>query len=147
VRVGPVVIVACAFLALACGGKSRHDRNDGGAGASSAAADNCAEAESAAPNPGGIAAHATEGRPVYRVTLHNRCSLTVWPAWGRGGGLDNTVIDTLVWVAMPPSTDRSVSTYGSVRDIGLWGRTGCRFDESGNGACETGDCGGFVCVD
>ncbi|KAJ6410888.1 hypothetical protein OIU84_007609 [Salix udensis] len=26
--------------------------------------------------------------------------------------------------------------------VGIWARTGCTFDESGNGTCQTGDCGG-----
>jgi hypothetical protein len=46
---------------------------------------------------------------------------------------------------MSPASDRTVTVYGGVREIGLWGRTACSFDQAGKGACDTGECGGFVC--
>ncbi len=81
----------------------------------------------------------------FQVTLHNRCTETVWPAYGSTGGLDNSVIDTQLWFPMAPTSDRSITVYGGVREIAFWGRTGCSFDLDGNGTCQTGDCGGFVC--
>jgi hypothetical protein len=69
----------------------------------------------------------------------------VWPAFGPSGGLDESVIDSQLWLPMSPGSDRSVTVYGGVREIGFWARTGCSFDRDGNGACETGDCGSFVC--
>lgn len=79
------------------------------------------------------------------MTFHNLCAQTVWPAWGPAGGLDNSIIGPEWWLPMSPASERTVTVYGGVREIGLWGRTGCRFDPSGSGACETGECGGFVC--
>ena len=81
----------------------------------------------------------------FQVTFQNRCVVTVWPAWGTSSGLDNTVVDTQIWFPMLPGTDRTVTVYGGLRDIGLWGRTACSFDQEGLGACQTGDCGGFKC--
>jgi hypothetical protein len=80
------------------------------------------------------------------VTFHNGCAQTVWPAWGPAGGLDNTVIDSELWLPLSPTSDRTVTAYSTVRDIGFWGRTGCSFDQAGNGTCETGDCRGFICT-
>jgi hypothetical protein len=81
----------------------------------------------------------------FHVTFHNRCAQTVWPAWGATGGLDNSVIDPQLWLPMAPQGDRTVVVYGGVGEIGVWGRTGCSFDRAGNGVCETGECGGFIC--
>jgi hypothetical protein len=55
------------------------------------------------------------------------------------------VIDTQLWLPLQPASERAVTVYGGVRFIGFWGRTGCSFDQEGRGACQTGDCGGFVC--
>jgi hypothetical protein len=82
----------------------------------------------------------------FQVTLHNRCAETIWPAWTRTGGLDGSILDPSWWVPLSPGESHEVPVYYSgSREIGLWGRTRCSFDEQGQGACETGDCGGFVC--
>ena len=81
----------------------------------------------------------------YQVTFRNDCAQTVWPAWRPGGGLDNTSIESELWLPVPSGTERTVTAYGFVREIGFWGRTGCRFDRQGRGTCETGDCGRLDC--
>lgn len=64
-------------------------------------------------------------------TLVNKCGETVWP-----GILPNLANGGFVLQAGQKQT---VSTSGwSGR---MWGRTGCKFDSSGAGSCETGDCG------
>ena len=83
--------------------------------------------------------------PPFELTFRNRCSQIVWPAWRSAGGLDNTVVDPQIWLPLVTGSNRTVTAYGVVRDIAFWGRTGCSFDRQGNGACETGDCGGFIC--
>lgn len=70
----------------------------------------------------------------------------VWPAYGSSGGLDNSVVDTELWLPLPATAERSVTVYGGVRELGFWGRTRCGFNSAGEGTCETGDCGGFVCA-
>ncbi|PKU76256.1 Protein P21 [Dendrobium catenatum] len=65
-------------------------------------------------------------------TIVNQCSYTVWAAAVPAGGgiqLDNGQTWT---IDVPAGT-----TGGRV-----WARTGCSFDASGNGNCQTGDCGG-----
>ncbi|PKU61292.1 protein P21-like [Dendrobium catenatum] len=65
-------------------------------------------------------------------TIVNNCSDTLWPAAvPYGGGIHLNSGQT--WTFEVPSG----TTVGRV-----WARTGCSFDDSGNGHCETGDCGG-----
>ena len=97
------------------------------------------------PDAGAFQAPLAGSLGTYEVTLHNRCAQTVWPAWASMGGLDNTVVDTQLWLPMSPASDRAITVYGGLRDIEFWGRTGCSFDQAGSGACQTGDCGGFAC--
>ncbi|KAH7846388.1 hypothetical protein Vadar_013438 [Vaccinium darrowii] len=75
-------------------------------------------------------------------TLENRCSNTIWPgtltadngaALG-GGGFS---------LAPGASTQLSAPAGWSGR---FWPRTGCNFDGSGNGKCDTGDCGKLMCT-
>jgi hypothetical protein len=147
--------LAVLLVVGACGGVStRKDTGRASAGSGGASAG----AEGGSTDEGGACAEPASGIPdlgafqpppgplvTYQVTLHNRCAQTVWPAWGTSGGLDNSVIDTQLWLPMSPASDRSVKVYGGVREIGFWGRTGCSFDGIGVGACATGDCGAFVC--
>jgi Thaumatin family len=132
--------MACGGVATRAGGMSA---SAGGAGA---AADGvCAEPASEVPDAGVFQAPPIGALGAYLVTFHNRCAQTVWPAWASSGGLDNSVIDTQLWLPMSPASDRTVTVYGGVREIEFWGRTGCSFDQAGRGACQTGECGGFVC--
>eukprot|EP01018_Ginkgo_biloba_P033769 Gb_35027 [translate_table: standard] len=67
-------------------------------------------------------------------TLVNKCENTVWPgilpdAGMQGGGF-----------ALQPGQSQTLSPPGGWSGR-IWGRTGCNFDGSGHGACETGDCG------
>ncbi|TVU34123.1 hypothetical protein EJB05_15952, partial [Eragrostis curvula] len=65
-------------------------------------------------------------------TISNNCSFTVWPAVVPvGGGLK--LNPGQIWTLHVPA-DTSSSR--------LWGRTGCYFNSSSHGACQTGDCGG-----
>lgn len=66
-------------------------------------------------------------------TVTNNCPYTVWAAAVPGGGqqLDNGQ----TW-----SIDVPAGTTGGR----VWARTGCSFDGSGNGQCQTGDCGGVL---
>lgn len=63
--------------------------------------------------------------------IQNRCSYTVWAALIPGGGM--RLGSGQSW-----SLDVKAGTTGGR----VWARTDCRFDASGNGKCETGDCGG-----
>ncbi|KAK7253029.1 hypothetical protein RIF29_37415 [Crotalaria pallida] len=65
----------------------------------------------------------------------NNCPYTVWAAASPGGGrrLDRGQTWNL-WVNAGTAMAR------------IWGRTGCNFDGSGRGRCQTGDCtGGLNC--
>nr|UPH74551.1 thaumatin-like protein [Allium sativum]UPH74552.1 thaumatin-like protein [Allium sativum] len=61
----------------------------------------------------------------------NRCPYTVWAAAYPGGGQQLNTGDS--W---PLTINRGTT---SAR---IWARTGCSFDSSGHGGCQTGDCGG-----
>ncbi|KAL6641584.1 hypothetical protein ACP70R_019765 [Stipagrostis hirtigluma subsp. patula] len=75
---------------------------------------------------------ATIGATTFNII--NRCSFTVWPAtMPVGGGMRLDAGES--WTLdMPDGT-----TNGRV-----WPRTGCTFDSTGNGSCQTGDCGGVL---
>jgi Thaumatin family len=69
--------------------------------------------------------------------------------------------DQTIWVAASPDASAPLSATGWVLPVGqavtttvpnhwngrFWGRTGCVFNSSGMGHCQTGDCGGrFQCT-
>jgi hypothetical protein len=122
----------------AMGGSASADAGPGEGGA-------CADPASAVPDIAPFEAPPVGPLGAFQVTFHNRCAKTVWPAWGSSGGLDNSVIDTELWFPMAQASERSVTVYGGLGEIGFWARTGCSFDQSGGGVCQTGECGGFVC--
>ncbi|XP_062204142.1 PR5-like receptor kinase [Phragmites australis] len=66
------------------------------------------------------------------ISITNRCSYTVWPAAVPVGGLQLDPGES--WTVNMPS-----ATAGRV-----WPRTGCSFNDTGNGSCQTGDCGGVL---
>jgi hypothetical protein len=82
----------------------------------------------------------------FQVRFHNHCAETIWPAWDRTGGLDQTVPDPTLWAPLSAGEDRADTIHYKVfTESAFWGRTKCGFDAQGKGSCETGDCGGFVC--
>ncbi|KAJ7966709.1 Pathogenesis-related thaumatin family protein [Quillaja saponaria] len=75
-------------------------------------------------------------------TLQNRCSYTVWPGTLSGNGV--AVLGEGGFLLAPGSSVQLTAPPGwSGR---FWARTGCTFDESGNGKCVTGDCGNLKCI-
>jgi len=76
--------------------------------------------------------HATQ------IDVVNNCGYPVWAAasapngFGGGQALPNRG-DT--WTLTPPP---------GTAQARIWPRTGCTFDSSGNGHCNTGDCGGVL---
>ncbi|XP_010912035.1 pathogenesis-related thaumatin-like protein 3.5 [Elaeis guineensis] len=74
----------------------------------------------------------SEGARVF--TLVNECKTTIWPAITpgenfNGGGLALRSGQSVVFTAPVGWSGR------------IWGRTGCNFDQAGNGSCQTGACG------
>uniref|UniRef100_A0A0E0KH34 Thaumatin-like protein n=1 Tax=Oryza punctata TaxID=4537 RepID=A0A0E0KH34_ORYPU len=67
-------------------------------------------------------------------TITNKCQMTVWAAAVPSGG-GKQLDPGQQWVIDVPAG----TTGGRV-----WARTGCSFDGSGNGHCQTGDCGGVL---
>ncbi|CAN8292440.1 unnamed protein product [Cochlearia groenlandica] len=70
-------------------------------------------------------------------TIRNSCSFNVWPGilTGNGGAPLN---DGGFALSPGASVDVTAPAGWSGR---IWGRTGCNFDGSGAGRCQTGDCG------
>lgn len=70
-------------------------------------------------------------------TFVNKCEYTVWPGILANAG--SPTLDTTGF-ELPEEGSRSFQapTGWSGR---FWGRTGCKFDRSGSGSCQTGDCG------
>ncbi|XVF37972.1 hypothetical protein REPUB_Repub20aG0057300 [Reevesia pubescens] len=71
-------------------------------------------------------------------TITNNCPYTIWPGTLAGSGTPEL-----------PSTGFQLDSGQSVKIPSvpgwsgrIWGRTGCSFDASGVGSCQTGDCGG-----
>ncbi|XP_019082677.1 PREDICTED: pathogenesis-related protein 5-like [Camelina sativa] len=85
---------------------------------------------------GGIAASAAV------FTLQNNCPYTVWPGTLASKGI--TLGDGGFELTQGASKQLTAPDGWSGR---FWARTGCNFDGSGNGKCDTGDCtGGLKCT-
>ncbi|CAK8579152.1 unnamed protein product [Lathyrus sativus] len=67
-----------------------------------------------------------------RFDIVNQCSYTVWPAAIPSGG----------GVRLDPGQSWSIGIPAGTSSGRVWGRTGCHFDNSGHGTCQTGDCAG-----
>lgn len=70
-------------------------------------------------------------------TIINRCKETIWPAitpgeYFGGGGFELKSGQSVVYTA-------PISWSGRI-----WGRTGCNFDRTGSGSCQTGGCGSTI---
>jgi len=133
-------LVALGALSLTgCGGRSELT------GAQRDASAGCFDPPSVVPDAGSLDLPFTPYE-TFQVRFHNHCAETIWPAWVRADGLDQTVPDPTLWAPVLAGEERAVTIYYIVfAGIELWGRTGCRFDAQGKGACDTGDCAGFVC--
>nr|CAB3472491.1 unnamed protein product [Digitaria exilis] len=68
-----------------------------------------------------------------KFSIINQCSTTIWPAVVPGGG-----------VRLDPGESWTLNMTASTGPGRVWPRTGCSFDSTGNGSCQTGDCGGVL---
>ncbi|OMO63475.1 hypothetical protein COLO4_32425 [Corchorus olitorius] len=86
-----------------------------------------------------LADQGTNSSSATILMLQNHCNFTVWPAYQT----INTIPLGDGGFALSPnsSTQFHVPPGWTGR---LWGRTGCTFDKSGSGKCNTGDCGGVL---
>ncbi|CAN1126827.1 Pathogenesis-related thaumatin-like protein 3.5 [Linum perenne] len=73
-------------------------------------------------------------------TLLNQCTYTIWPGTLSGNGA-SLLADGGFQLSPGASLQFPAPPGWSGR---FWTRTGCSFDESGNGKCLTGDCGGTL---
>ncbi|WJX47954.1 hypothetical protein P8452_34586 [Trifolium repens] len=65
--------------------------------------------------------------------IKNNCRDTVWAAAVPGGGRQLNSGKT--W---------TINVAAGTKEARIWARTGCNFDGSGHGHCQTGDCGGLL---
>ncbi|GAU19500.1 hypothetical protein TSUD_77440 [Trifolium subterraneum] len=65
--------------------------------------------------------------------IKNNCRDTVWAAAVPGGGKQLNSGET--W---------TINVAAGTKAARIWARTGCSFDGSGHGHCQTGDCGGLL---
>ncbi|XP_034711582.1 pathogenesis-related thaumatin-like protein 3.5 [Vitis riparia] len=71
-------------------------------------------------------------------TITNNCPHTIWPGTLAGSGTPQ-----LPTTGLQLESGQSIRIPTSAGWSGrIWARTGCTFDESGAGTCQTGDCGG-----
>ncbi|CAM9001535.1 unnamed protein product [Rhodiola kirilowii] len=70
-----------------------------------------------------------------QFVITNNCPYTVWAGAVPGGGRRLDPRPSQTW-----TLDVAPGTAGAR----IWARTGCNFDASGQGRCETGDCGGLL---
>lgn len=68
--------------------------------------------------------------------IRYNCPYTVWAAASPGGVVNSIDRYDVWWLYVAPGTQMAR----------IWGRTGCYFDDSGEGSCRTGDCGGLTCT-
>ncbi|XP_050238746.1 pathogenesis-related thaumatin-like protein 3.5 [Mercurialis annua] len=71
-------------------------------------------------------------------TITNNCPHTIWP--GTLAGSASPQLATTGFLLDPGQSLQIPTLPGWSGRI--WARTGCIFDESGTGSCQTGDCGG-----
>jgi hypothetical protein len=69
----------------------------------------------------------------------NRCTTTIWV--GALTGKASYVLPANGGFQLPPGETHTVPISGEWGGR-FWGRTGCTFDRTGKGTCQTGDCGG-----
>lgn len=126
-----------------------------GEGASMSASSGTASA-SASAGPSASVAHASAaaassppGRAVVApagfrtVTFVNAVQQTVWV--GAGEQTPQPALSTTGWV-LPAGQSLTIDVPDKWNGR-FWGRTGCSFDASGSGHCQTGDCAGrFQCA-
>ncbi|XP_059304413.1 pathogenesis-related thaumatin-like protein 3.5 [Lycium ferocissimum] len=74
----------------------------------------------------------------YTFTITNNCPYTIWP--GTLSGSSSPHLSTTGFQLDAGQSLRIPSPAGWSGRI--WARTGCTFDASGVGSCQTGDCGG-----
>lgn len=73
----------------------------------------------------------------HTFTFVNKCDYTVWPGILASAG--SPVLESTGFELTKGSSRTFQAPVGwSGR---FWGRTGCKFDDSGHGTCSTGDCG------
>ncbi|XP_010246990.1 PREDICTED: pathogenesis-related protein 5 [Nelumbo nucifera] len=84
------------------------------------------------------------GRTAFATvfTLQNFCGYTVWPGVLSGNG---AAVLGDGGFSLPPGASLQLTAPPGWSGR-FWARTGCNFDESGNGKCATGDCGGLNCA-
>ncbi|KAL6599914.1 hypothetical protein ACP70R_045565 [Stipagrostis hirtigluma subsp. patula] len=74
------------------------------------------------------------GASAANFTVLNNCSMTVWPVAYAGGGAARGV-------QLDPGQTWTFEVPGNLTSYGrIWARTGCNFEVSTNGRCETGSC-------
>ncbi|KAL5699532.1 hypothetical protein ACHQM5_030418 [Ranunculus cassubicifolius] len=72
--------------------------------------------------------------------ITNNCPYTIWPGTLAGAGTPQLPMTGFIL-----NSGQSVSITPVPGWSGrIWARTGCTFDESGAGTCQTGDCGGTL---
>lgn len=74
----------------------------------------------------------------YTFTITNNCPYTIWPGTLAGSGTPQ-----LATTGFQLDSGQSITIPGVPKWSGrIWARTGCTFDVTGGGSCQTGDCGG-----
>ncbi|CAA0813090.1 Pathogenesis-related thaumatin superfamily protein [Striga hermonthica] len=71
-------------------------------------------------------------------TITNNCPYTIWPGTLAGSGTPQL---PTTGFQLDPGLSFSIPNYPGWSGR-IWARTGCTFDETGLGSCQTGDCGG-----
>ncbi|KAF2299559.1 hypothetical protein P3X46_017399 [Hevea brasiliensis] len=72
------------------------------------------------------------------ITITNNCPHTIWPGTLAGSGTPQL---SATGFRLDPGQGVRIPTVPGWSGR-IWARTGCTFDESGLGSCQTGDCGG-----
>ncbi|XP_054790769.1 thaumatin-like protein [Prosopis cineraria] len=78
--------------------------------------------------------------PEKSVTLHNKCSHSVWPGIQPSAG---KLLLARGGFKLPPNMSHALK-LPPLWSGRFWGRHGCAFKASGRGRCKTGDCGGSL---
>jgi hypothetical protein len=90
------------------------------------------------PSPAGAAKTTSAREGQRQVTFVNHMAETIWVAATPGNAPAR--LATTGWKL--PAGEQITITVPNHWNGRFWGRTGCHFDTTGEGACQTGDCAG-----
>ncbi|MFT3776026.1 MAG: thaumatin family protein [Minicystis sp.] len=136
-RMLPWYGAAAAVLLLACGSNGQNGTG-GAATGGQPTTTNSGGAAGSTPSTSSSGTGGGQSGAGHYVTFKNACQQTIWAAALNAPEYD--LPEKGGW-KLDPGQSYTI-TLPDAWGGRFWGRTGCTFDQNGNGKCDTADCGG-----